>query len=237
MEPFQSSSILLRLLCRISDLRESNKCTLQLLSQPFSWKSWRKTQANQTLTFSLAPSHTTHKDEKESNCSSPHCCWSVQLRWADGGAVGTRTGMLLLSSVCLSWPASWWKGADTKAETAAPPGQPASALQINPLGPGMSIMPCSFLLCASDFSLAAGRRRCLFMVHLGTGVAWPDNHDGKIKVQIKGKFQNKRWRLKLEEKFQIPLQPPGLVVVLKIIIIIIINLENSSLRERWDFIF
>lgn len=166
----------------------------------------KKTKKNPiNLTFCVAPSYTAYKDEEESNCYSPHCGWSVQLRCADGGAVGTRTGMLLLSSVCLSWPASWWKGADTKSEPAAPPG-PASTLRINPRGPGMSIMPCGFRLCASDFSLSAGRRRCLFTLHLGTGGARQIITMGKLKCKSRESLKTGRWRLKLYENFQPPRQ-------------------------------
>lgn len=198
---FDHTAMPLMFFCRISDLWLSNKCTL-LLNEPFSWSSSRKhLKAKIHLTFSLATSYTAYKDEEESNCSSPHCGRSVQLRCADGGAAGTGTGMLPLSSLCLSWPASWWKGADTKSETAAPPG-PAPALRINPRGPGMSIMPCGSHLWASDFSLSG-----LFVyAALGTWGARATPNDGWIKVQIKGKFKNRPMEASTNKfkKFQPP---------------------------------
>lgn len=99
------------------------------------------------------------------------------------------------------------KGRDSRSP------RPASALQINPLGPGMSIMPCSFLLCASDFSLAAGRRRCLFTLHLGTGGAGADHNDGRIKVQLKGKFENRAMEAQIRPKVSGP--PQRTLVMLK----------------------
>lgn len=182
----------------------SNKCTL-LPNEPFSWQSLRKLKKKNpiNLTFSVAPSYTTYKDEEESKCSCAHCGWSVQLRGADGGAAGTRTGMLLLSSVCLSWPASWWKGADTKSETAAPPG-PASGLRINPQGPGMSIMPCGFHLC--QWFLTPSGPPSLF-VYAALGNWWRSDKSWRwLQAQIRESFKTGRWSLKLNEKFH---PPPG----------------------------
>lgn len=84
---------------------------------------------------------------------APLCRWRS---CKDSGA-----GMLLLSSVCLSWPASWWKG------RAQRPGQPLPQGCFSPSDKSLwpwnehNSMQVRLVPCANDFSLT-GDHQYLF---------------------------------------------------------------------------